>query len=77
MDAADDDFGPQVKDLKDNVEAHVAEEEGDLFPMVERLFDAVSLERLGAVMEDLQGQLLRGGNPRYGIPAETDAAAPI
>ena len=77
MDSADDDFGPQVKDLKDNVEAHVAEEEGDLFPRVERLFDAVSLERLGAVMEDLQGQLLRSGNPRYGIPAETDAAAPI
>lgn len=77
MDAADDDFGPQVKELKENVERHVAVEEGELFPTVERLFDKVALERLGAVMEDLQGQLLRRGNPRDAIPGETAAPAPL
>ncbi len=77
MDAADDDFGPQVKDLRDSVDTHVAEEEGELFPTVERLFDKAALERLGAVMDDLQSQLLRQGSPRDAIPSETAAPAPL
>jgi len=77
MDAADNDFGLQVKELRDGVETHVAEEEGELFPTVERLFDKAALERLGAVMDDLQGQLLRRGSPREAIPGETGAAAPL
>lgn len=77
MDAAADQFGAKVKDLREDVEHHVEEEEGELFPKVERLFDEVALERLGAVMDDLQGQLRRRGNPREAIPGETEAPAPL
>jgi hemerythrin superfamily protein len=77
MDAADVDFGAQVRDLRDSVDTHVAEEEGELFPAVERLFDEAALERLGAVMDDLQSQLLRQGSPRDAIPSETAAPAPL
>jgi hemerythrin superfamily protein len=77
MDAADEGFGLRVKELKENVEDHVEEEEGELFPKVERLFDNATLERIGAAMDDLQGQLLRQGAPREEIPSETDAPAPL
>jgi hemerythrin superfamily protein len=77
MDADDDDFSVKVNELREDVEQHVEEEEGELFPKVERLFDKVALERLGAVMEDLQGELLRRGNPRDAIPDETGAPAPL
>jgi len=77
MDPADAGFGAKVKELREDVDEHVAEEEGELFPRVERLFDDAALERLGAVMDDLQSQLLRRGNARDEIPAETDAPAPL
>ena len=77
MDAGDTGFGPRVKELKENVEDHVEEEEGELFPKVERLFDKAALERIGAAMDDLQEQLLARGAPREKIPSETDAPAPL
>jgi hemerythrin superfamily protein len=44
-------FEPKLKVLMEDVEHHVQEEEGQMFPKVEELFDAGTLEELGAQME--------------------------
>jgi hemerythrin superfamily protein len=77
MDADDDEFMAKVKVLQEDVEHHVEEEEGELFPKVEKLFDDDALESLGAAMEETAEELRREGNPRDAIPGETDAAAPL
>jgi hemerythrin superfamily protein len=77
MDAGDDTFEAKVKVLKEDVEHHVEEEETELFPKVERLFDDEELDAIGAAMDETQEELKREGNPREAIPGETDAAAPL
>jgi hemerythrin superfamily protein len=77
MDVRDDEFEAKVKVLQEDVEQHVEEEEGELFPKVEKLFDEDALEAIGIAMEETRDELLREGNPREAIPGETDAAAPI
>ncbi|HMF41225.1 MAG TPA: hemerythrin domain-containing protein [Polyangia bacterium] len=77
MDPDDDAFDSKVEGLREDVERHVEEEEGELFPKVARLFDEEELEAIGDAMRDTQDELRRQGNPRHAIPGETDAAAPI
>jgi len=77
MDPDDDAFDSKVEGLREDVERHVEEEEGELFPKVARLFDEEELEAIGDAMKDTQDELRRQGNPRHAIPGETDAAAPI
>jgi hemerythrin superfamily protein len=77
MDADADEFEAKMKVLQEDVEHHVEEEEGELFPKVEKLFDEEALEAIGADMQETQDELLREGNPREAIPGETDAAAPL
>lgn len=77
MDAEEEEFGAKMKVLKENVEHHVEEEESELFPKVEKLFDEETLEAIGAAMEETQEELKREGNPREAIPGETDAPAPL
>ena len=77
MDADEAEFMAKVKVLQEDVEHHVEEEEGELFPKVEKLFDDEALETLGAAMEETAEELRRDGNPREAIPGETDAAAPL
>jgi hemerythrin superfamily protein len=77
MEPSDDGFEARVMTLQEDVEHHVEEEENELFPMVEKLFDEEGLEALGAEMQATQDELIRDGNPRYAVPAETDAPAPI
>ena len=44
-------FEPKLKVLMEDVEHHVQEEEGQMFPKVEELFDQSVLQQLGTEME--------------------------
>ncbi|MEO5858609.1 MAG: hemerythrin domain-containing protein [Pyrinomonadaceae bacterium] len=46
-----DKFEPKLKVLMEDIEHHVMEEEGEMFKMVEKQFEAAVLEELGAEME--------------------------
>ena len=63
--------------LKDEVEQHVEEEESELFPKVEEMFDEETLETLADAMEETQTEMLSEGSPRDAIPGETERAAPL
>jgi hemerythrin superfamily protein len=77
LDAIDETFEAKVKVMQENVEHHVEEEETELFPKVEQMFDDEALETLGAVMEQTEAELRTAGNPRDAVPSETEAAAPV
>lgn len=44
-------FEPKLKVLMEDVEHHVQEEEGQMFPKVEKAFDEAELEELGKQLE--------------------------
>jgi iron-sulfur cluster repair protein YtfE (RIC family) len=44
-------FDAKLKELQENVEHHVEEEEEEMFPVVEQNFDASALKELGKQME--------------------------
>jgi iron-sulfur cluster repair protein YtfE (RIC family) len=44
-------FEPKLKVLMENIAHHVQEEEGEMFPKIEELFDEETLRELGAEME--------------------------
>lgn len=45
-------FDAKLKVMKENVEHHVEDEENEMFPQVEQLFDESQLEELGQHMEE-------------------------
>jgi hemerythrin superfamily protein len=77
LDASDETFEAKVTVLQEDVQHHVEEEEGELFPKVEKIFDEEELETIAAAMEQTEGELLEAGNPRNAVPSETDTAAPV
>jgi hemerythrin-like domain-containing protein len=77
LDAGDKTFAAQAMMLRDEVEQHVEEEESELFPVVEDMFDDETLEALAEAMDETQTELLAEGNPRDAIPGETERAAPL
>jgi hypothetical protein len=46
----------------EDVEHHVQEEEGEMFPMVEGQFDNATLEELGAKVEAAKAKLQKSGS---------------
>ena len=75
MDPAEAAFDERLQLLKEEVEAHVAEEKTDLFPKVRKLFEKRQLELLAAQMQELLAEL-EGGSPRNRLRSETQQAAP-
>jgi hypothetical protein len=46
----DEQWGPKAKVMKENIEHHIEEEEGDMFTKARQVFDKGELEELGAQM---------------------------
>ena len=76
MEPSDEQFDPKMKVLKELIEHHVEEEEGELFPLVGQNFAREELETLGEQMEQMFNQL-QEDEPREQIPAQTDHAPPL
>lgn len=55
-------FEPKMKVLMEDIQHHVQDEEGEMFPMVEKQFDASILEALGAEMENAKTKLEKSGS---------------
>jgi hypothetical protein len=73
----DERFDARVEVLRAQVEHHVQEEEGALFPKVRRACSGEELDDLGDRMKALAEQLLEGGSPSSKIPDQTDRPAHV
>jgi hemerythrin superfamily protein len=70
-------FDARMTVLEEQVEHHVAEEEGELFPKVRKMLGEDELEDLGLLMEDAAEEIEAGGAPRQSLPAQAGSAAPL
>jgi hemerythrin superfamily protein len=70
-------FEAKLDVLETEVEHHVEEEEGDLFPRVMGIFDETELEDVGDAMAAEQAELEEKGNARTAVAAELERVAPI
>jgi len=59
----DETWGAKFKVMKENIEHHIEEEEGEMFKQARQVFDADELEQLGARMAELKqlGQQVEAG----------------
>ena len=62
-DVTDETWGAKFKVMKENIEHHIEEEEGDMFKQARQVFDTDELEALGARMMELKqlGQQVEAG----------------
>ena len=51
LDVSDETWGPKALVMKENIEHHIEEEEGEMFRQARQVFDAAELDDLGARME--------------------------
>jgi hemerythrin superfamily protein len=72
----DGDARAELEELAGLTEAHVIEEERDLFPRVRQLVADDELRDLARRMNELEAELRRG-EPRMQVPNETGEAAPL
>lgn len=56
LDVADETWGAKAKVMKESLEHHMEEEEGDMFKTARQVFEAGELEDLGARMEQRKAQ---------------------
>jgi hemerythrin superfamily protein len=77
LDAKDETFDAKAKVLKEQVEHHVEEEEGELFPKAKKVLGKDALDTLEQEMTATREELMEEGDPREAVPDETDEAARI
>jgi hemerythrin-like domain-containing protein len=65
LDVADETWGAKAEVMKENIEHHIEEEEGEMFPQARQVFDRQELEDLGARMADRRVSAQR----EFGVPA--------
>jgi hypothetical protein len=53
-DVTDETWGAKFKVMKENIEHHIEEEEGEMFKQARQVFEAEELEELGARMMELK-----------------------
>ena len=58
MDVTDERWGAKFKVLKESIEHHIEEEEGDMFPKANQIFDARELNELGDLMQAMKKDAL-------------------
>ena len=63
LDVSDETWGAKAIVMKENIEHHIEEEEGEMFKQARQVFDADELEALGARMLELKqlGQQVEAG----------------
>ena len=61
LDADDETFDAKMKVMKDNIDHHVEEEEGEMFPHAQKQLSSDELEQLGQQMEALKEQIQEEG----------------
>ena len=67
LDVSDETWGAKALVMKENVEHHIEEEEGEMFPQARSVFDAAELDDLGDRMEARK----RSAGRELGIPVAT------
>lgn len=76
MEVDDEQFAAKMSVLKEMVEHHVEEEQGELFPKVKKQMSRTELLALGEEMESMYDELIET-EPRQNVPTETAHAAPL
>ena len=67
LDVSDETWGAKAIVMKENIEHHIEEEEGEMFRQARQVFDAAELDDLGRRMEDRKASAGR----ELGIPIAT------
>jgi hypothetical protein len=65
LDVTDPSWGAKATVMKENIEHHIEEEEGEMFRKTRQVFDAAELDELGRRMSERKAQLAR----EMGMPA--------
>ena len=65
LDVADERWGPKALVMKENIEHHIEEEEGEMFRKARQVFDRQELEDLGARMAERK----ESAQVELGVPA--------
>jgi hemerythrin superfamily protein len=76
MKPTDPKFDAKVLVLQEQIEHHVEDEEGELFPNVRKLMPKRELEALGEAMEQMFDKLMEGA-PRNSVPDEIGQSASL
>ena len=76
LEQEDETFDPKMMVLREQIEHHIEEEEGELFPKVRKNFTKEELDGLGVEMEAMFEDL-KQTDPRNEVPNEIDEAAPL
>ena len=71
LDVTDETWGAKFKVMKENIEHHIEEEEGEMFKTARSVFDRQELEDLGARMQALKEQATEeiGATPKPAVVA--------